>query len=49
MPCVFSGWTAERVQEYFLWSSQVIRGLKGTHPAIEEKLEALFRQRGIQL
>ncbi|CAL8364453.1 unnamed protein product [Gadus morhua 'NCC'] len=47
--CTPTGWTAERVQEYFVWGSLVIRGLKGTHPALEEKLEALFKQRGIQL
>jgi hypothetical protein len=46
---MFSGWTAERVQEYFVWGSLVIRGLKGTHPTLEEKLDALFKQRGIQL
>ncbi|CAN9507274.1 unnamed protein product [Ophioblennius macclurei] len=44
-----SGWTAERVQEYFVWASQVVKGLKGTNSALEEKLEDLFRQRGVQL
>ncbi|KAG7271776.1 hypothetical protein CRUP_032679, partial [Coryphaenoides rupestris] len=39
----------ERVQEYFVWALQVVRGLRGTHPAIEEKLEELFKQRGIAL
>lgn len=47
--CTPTGWTAERVQEYFVWASLVVRGLKGTHPAIEEKLEGLFKQRGIEL
>ncbi|XP_030233909.1 guanosine-3',5'-bis(diphosphate) 3'-pyrophosphohydrolase MESH1 [Gadus morhua] len=47
--CTPTGWTAERVQEYFVWGSLVIRGLKGTHPTLEEKLDALFKQRGIQL
>ncbi|XP_054466402.1 guanosine-3',5'-bis(diphosphate) 3'-pyrophosphohydrolase MESH1 [Anoplopoma fimbria] len=44
-----AGWTAERVQEYFVWAREVVRGLKGTHSALEAKLEELFRQRGIQL
>ncbi|KAF7645211.1 hypothetical protein LDENG_00208420 [Lucifuga dentata] len=47
--CMPTGWTAERVQEYFVWASQVVKGLKGTNQALEEKLEELFRQRGIQL
>ncbi|KAF6207197.1 hypothetical protein GE061_018437 [Apolygus lucorum] len=25
------GWTAERVKEYFIWSSKVIDGLRGTN------------------
>ncbi|XP_031179475.1 guanosine-3',5'-bis(diphosphate) 3'-pyrophosphohydrolase MESH1 [Sander lucioperca] len=44
-----AGWTAERVQEYFVWACEVVKGLKGTNSAIEEKLEELFRQRGVQL
>ncbi|XP_037304335.1 guanosine-3',5'-bis(diphosphate) 3'-pyrophosphohydrolase MESH1 [Pungitius pungitius] len=47
--CTPKGWTAERVQEYFVWAREVLRGLKGTNSALEEKLEELFRQRGIQL
>ncbi|KAM6942656.1 guanosine-3',5'-bis(diphosphate) 3'-pyrophosphohydrolase MESH1 [Xenentodon cancila] len=43
------GWTDERVQEYFVWASEVVRGLKGTHSTLEQKLEELFKQRGIQL
>ncbi|KAM4630083.1 guanosine-3',5'-bis(diphosphate) 3'-pyrophosphohydrolase MESH1 [Polymixia lowei] len=45
--CTPTGWTAERVQEYFVWASQVVKGLKGTNPALEEKLEELFKQRGV--
>ncbi|XP_022603579.1 guanosine-3',5'-bis(diphosphate) 3'-pyrophosphohydrolase MESH1 [Seriola dumerili] len=46
--CTPVGWTAERVQEYFVWASEVVKGLKGTNPVLEEKLEELFRQRGAQ-
>uniref|UniRef100_A0A672H740 Guanosine-3',5'-bis(diphosphate) 3'-pyrophosphohydrolase MESH1 n=1 Tax=Salarias fasciatus TaxID=181472 RepID=A0A672H740_SALFA len=44
-----AGWTAERVQEYFVWASQVVKGLRGTNSVLEEKLEELFKQRGLQL
>ncbi|XP_073320300.1 guanosine-3',5'-bis(diphosphate) 3'-pyrophosphohydrolase MESH1 [Pagrus major] len=47
--CTPVGWSTERVQEYFLWASEVVKGLRGTNSALEEKLEELFRQRGVQL
>ncbi|XP_069544913.1 guanosine-3',5'-bis(diphosphate) 3'-pyrophosphohydrolase MESH1 [Brachyistius frenatus] len=47
--CTPVGWTAERVQEYFVWASEVVKGLKGTNPVLEEKLGELFKQRGIRL
>uniref|UniRef100_A0A673WFF6 Guanosine-3',5'-bis(diphosphate) 3'-pyrophosphohydrolase MESH1 n=1 Tax=Salmo trutta TaxID=8032 RepID=A0A673WFF6_SALTR len=47
--CTPTGWTAERVQEYFVWSAQVVRGLRGTNPALERHLEELFKQRGVEL
>ncbi|XP_041849249.1 guanosine-3',5'-bis(diphosphate) 3'-pyrophosphohydrolase MESH1 [Melanotaenia boesemani] len=47
--CTPVGWTAERVQEYFVWACEVVKGLKGTNSALEEKLEELFKQRGVQL
>ncbi|KAM4744717.1 guanosine-3',5'-bis(diphosphate) 3'-pyrophosphohydrolase MESH1 [Anableps anableps] len=43
------GWSAERVQEYFVWAAEVVKGLKGTNSALEEKLEEQFKQRGVQL
>ncbi|XP_044023233.1 guanosine-3',5'-bis(diphosphate) 3'-pyrophosphohydrolase MESH1 [Siniperca chuatsi] len=46
--CTPVDWTAERVQEYFVWASEVAKGLKGTNSALEEKLDELFRQRGVQ-
>ncbi|XP_041755629.1 guanosine-3',5'-bis(diphosphate) 3'-pyrophosphohydrolase MESH1-like, partial [Coregonus clupeaformis] len=47
--CTPTGWTAERVQEYFVWAAQVVRGLRGTNPALEGHLQELFRQRGVDL
>ncbi|XP_077420789.1 guanosine-3',5'-bis(diphosphate) 3'-pyrophosphohydrolase MESH1 [Vanacampus margaritifer] len=46
--CTPVGWTAERVQQYFSWASDVVNRLKGTNSALEEKLGELFRQRGVQ-
>uniref|UniRef100_A0A3Q2QXU9 Guanosine-3',5'-bis(diphosphate) 3'-pyrophosphohydrolase MESH1 n=1 Tax=Fundulus heteroclitus TaxID=8078 RepID=A0A3Q2QXU9_FUNHE len=43
------GWSAERVQEYFVWAAEVVKGLKGTNSVLEKKLEELFQQRGVQL
>nr|XP_020445566.1 guanosine-3',5'-bis(diphosphate) 3'-pyrophosphohydrolase MESH1 isoform X1 [Monopterus albus] len=45
--CTPVGWTAERVQEYFVWASEVVKGLRGTNSVLEEKLGELFRQRGV--
>ncbi|XP_014264849.2 guanosine-3',5'-bis(diphosphate) 3'-pyrophosphohydrolase MESH1 [Maylandia zebra] len=47
--CTPVGWTAERVQEYFLWAFEVVNCLKGTNLALEKKLEELFKERGVQL
>ncbi|XP_037104164.1 guanosine-3',5'-bis(diphosphate) 3'-pyrophosphohydrolase MESH1 [Syngnathus acus] len=43
--CTPVGWTAERVQQYFVWARDVVKGLKGTNSVLEGKLEELFRQR----
>ncbi|XP_042329076.1 guanosine-3',5'-bis(diphosphate) 3'-pyrophosphohydrolase MESH1 [Sceloporus undulatus] len=45
--CTPQGWSEQRVQDYFLWASEVVKGLQGTNPALEEKLRLLFRERGI--
>lgn len=45
--CLLTGWTAERVQEYFVWASRVAKGLRGTNAALEEKLHQLFLERGV--
>ncbi|KAM9318273.1 guanosine-3',5'-bis(diphosphate) 3'-pyrophosphohydrolase MESH1 [Pholidichthys leucotaenia] len=47
--CIPMGWTSERVQEYFVWASEVVKGLKGTNPVLEAMLEELFKKRGVQL
>lgn len=36
------GWSRERVQEYFQWAKQVVEGLRGTLPALEQKLDEVF-------
>ncbi|XP_048886575.1 guanosine-3',5'-bis(diphosphate) 3'-pyrophosphohydrolase MESH1 [Brienomyrus brachyistius] len=47
--CTPVGWTAERVQEYFVWAAEVVRGLRGTSMVLEESLGYLFKQRGIEI
>lgn len=48
-PVIFLGWSAERVQEYFEWAAQVVKGLRGTNPALEDLLDQLFRERSVQI
>ncbi|XP_005989823.1 guanosine-3',5'-bis(diphosphate) 3'-pyrophosphohydrolase MESH1 [Latimeria chalumnae] len=43
------GWSEQRVQEYFVWSSKVVAGLRGTSKVMEEKLDELFKQRDIPI
>ncbi|XP_053320706.1 guanosine-3',5'-bis(diphosphate) 3'-pyrophosphohydrolase MESH1 isoform X2 [Spea bombifrons] len=40
-------WTKERVQEYFQWASEVVKGLRGTNAVLEKSLHQLFMDRGI--
>ncbi|XP_023669923.1 guanosine-3',5'-bis(diphosphate) 3'-pyrophosphohydrolase MESH1 isoform X2 [Paramormyrops kingsleyae] len=47
--CTPVGWTAERVQEYFIWAAEVVRGLRGSSMALEGSLAHLFKQRGIEI
>ncbi|KAI1889741.1 hypothetical protein AGOR_G00166060 [Albula goreensis] len=47
--CTPTGWTEERVQEYFAWAAQVVRGLRGTNQALEDKLQHLFKQRDMEM
>ena len=43
------GWSADRVQEYFVWAAQVVKGLRGTNKCLEEKLDKLFVDCGVQI
>ncbi|XP_054858118.1 guanosine-3',5'-bis(diphosphate) 3'-pyrophosphohydrolase MESH1 [Eublepharis macularius] len=47
--CTPQGWSEERVQEYFLWASKVVKGLSGTNAVLEEKLQQLFKARGLSV
>uniref|UniRef100_A0A8C7X6G3 Uncharacterized protein n=1 Tax=Oryzias sinensis TaxID=183150 RepID=A0A8C7X6G3_9TELE len=49
LSCLFSGWSSERVHEYFVWASEVVRNLKGTNSVLEGKLAELFQERGLTL
>ncbi|GBM22863.1 Guanosine-3',5'-bis(diphosphate) 3'-pyrophosphohydrolase MESH1 [Araneus ventricosus] len=43
------GWTEERVQNYFVWASKVVKQLQGTNKELEEELNLIFNSRGILL
>ncbi|XP_004617637.1 guanosine-3',5'-bis(diphosphate) 3'-pyrophosphohydrolase MESH1 [Sorex araneus] len=47
--CTPKGWSEQRVQEYFQWAAQVVRGLQGTNQPLEEALKQLFEERGLSL
>jgi len=42
-------WTEERLQQYFVWSSYVIHGVKGTNDALEAELEKILGTRGVKV
>uniref|UniRef100_A0A8C6TIB0 Guanosine-3',5'-bis(diphosphate) 3'-pyrophosphohydrolase MESH1 n=1 Tax=Neogobius melanostomus TaxID=47308 RepID=A0A8C6TIB0_9GOBI len=44
-----TGWSELRVQEYFVWAAEVVQGLRGTSPVLEQSLEQLFTKRGVDL
>jgi guanosine-3',5'-bis(diphosphate) 3'-pyrophosphohydrolase len=39
------GWSLERKQEYFDWAKEVVDGVRGAHPELEQRFDALYRQR----
>ncbi|XP_075287984.1 guanosine-3',5'-bis(diphosphate) 3'-pyrophosphohydrolase MESH1 isoform X2 [Opisthocomus hoazin] len=45
--CTPEGWSSQRVQEYFQWAAEVVAGLRGTSPPLEEALRRLFEERGL--
>ncbi|XP_060064913.1 guanosine-3',5'-bis(diphosphate) 3'-pyrophosphohydrolase MESH1-like [Ylistrum balloti] len=47
--CTPCGWTNERVHEYFVWSSKVVAGLRGTNKKMENLLDDIFKERDIML
>ncbi|KAM6181035.1 LOW QUALITY PROTEIN: guanosine-3',5'-bis(diphosphate) 3'-pyrophosphohydrolase MESH1 [Erethizon dorsatum] len=47
--CTPAGWSEHRVQEYFEWAAQVVKGLQGTNQQLEEALKQLFKERGLTL
>ncbi|XP_072201315.1 guanosine-3',5'-bis(diphosphate) 3'-pyrophosphohydrolase MESH1 [Excalfactoria chinensis] len=44
-----TGWSEERVQEYFRWAAEVVEGLRGTSPPMEAALQQLLEERGVEL
>jgi guanosine-3',5'-bis(diphosphate) 3'-pyrophosphohydrolase len=37
-------WSAQRVREYILWSEQVVDGLRGHHPALEQAFDEILAE-----
>lgn len=35
-------WTRQRKREYFDWAAQVVAGLRGVHPVLEEEFDAVY-------
>ena len=42
-------WSEERVQQYFVWASKVVHGLRGTNKVLEQKLDELFQARNVKV
>lgn len=38
------GWSAQRKDDYFVWAAQVVEGLRGVHPPLEEIFDAIVRR-----
>lgn len=43
------GWSEERVQEYYEWAGQVLRGCVGTNATLEEEIEKVLVTHGVSL
>jgi GTP diphosphokinase / guanosine-3',5'-bis(diphosphate) 3'-diphosphatase len=39
------GWDLDRRQAYFDWARNVVAGMRGTHPVLEELFDQAYRQR----
>lgn len=42
-----TGWSNERIQEYFVFAYNVVAGLRGVNTPIERELDILFKERGL--
>jgi guanosine-3',5'-bis(diphosphate) 3'-pyrophosphohydrolase len=40
-------WPLQRKQAYFDWAKQVVDGVRGSYPALEQRFDALYRQRPV--
>jgi GTP diphosphokinase / guanosine-3',5'-bis(diphosphate) 3'-diphosphatase len=40
-----AGWSLGRKQTYFDWAKEVVDGVRGNHPELEQRFDALYRQR----
>jgi hypothetical protein len=45
----YRDWTEERIQQYFVWSSYVLHGVKGTNEALEVKIGEVLGARGVKM
>merc|ERR1711963_601642 len=43
------GWTEKRLQLYFVWSSYVVHGLKGTNEALEAQIDKVLATIGVKV
>lgn len=40
-----AGWSLQRKQEYFDWAKKVVDGVRGAHPELERRFDALYAKR----
>ena len=41
------GWEEQRINEYFIWAFNVVKGLRGTNAMMEKELDKLFQKHGV--
>lgn len=44
-----NGWTSQRVDAYFSWAAEVVKGLKETNQNLEKELKDIFDMKGIKI
>ena len=42
-----AGWEEKRVNEYFIWAFNVVKGLRGSNAEMEKELDKLFQKHGV--